>query len=149
MEAAPRISKQEKEEIIRKVGRDLFMNVNGFFVPKTKDGFCAYFKKGNCSIHKNKPTECKFYPVYVMIDHNDKVFFTLDTYCPNIEKIPPEMLANYVFLAGEWIKKVDFVKFRGIKGAKDILLEDFLKKRGEEYAKKFREELNKKNRSII
>ncbi|MBN2042759.1 MAG: YkgJ family cysteine cluster protein [Candidatus Aenigmarchaeota archaeon] len=143
LEAAPRISKAERDEIVRIAGRDLFSNVSGFFVPKTRDGFCAYFEKGRCSIHDHKPAECSFYPIYVMVDHDDMVFLTLDTYCPNIEKIPPETLAKYVFIAAEWMNKVDFVMFRGIKGRKDIPLEDFLKRKGKEYTENFTKELEK------
>lgn len=64
---------------------------------------CTMFsKKGRCTIYKDRPLDCRSFPVvprFSLTDDTKVQFFISDTYCPlgkNISKLPPNFIHDTV-----------------------------------------------------
>jgi Fe-S-cluster containining protein len=132
-QAAPAISEGKREEIIRRAGKEGIREIDGFFVPGTRNGFCAFLSKGMCSIHDIKPAECRTFPLVKA----EKGFF-IDLFCPNADRIKAKDLADWVSFAVE-------ERQESRKPWKGIPLKDFIDQRGEGFRKDFEEGLRKHN----
>lgn len=47
------------------------------------NGLCPFLKGSMCSIHSDRPFDCRSYPIVPRFGDNDSVEFTLSTLCPH------------------------------------------------------------------
>jgi len=79
-----RLSKLSKECISHK-GLCCENRLNAIFEDGSIVKTCSFFKKPYCSIYKNRPTDCKAYPITIDLINN-KPIFVIDLKCPAVKK---------------------------------------------------------------
>jgi len=80
---------------IKKLGykiQEFALYEDGFYILKNKNGYCVFLKNGKCSIYKNRPEGCKYYPLIFDVESNSVI---IDKDCPKKEKFN---LNNYSYL---------------------------------------------------
>ncbi|MBM3254576.1 MAG: YkgJ family cysteine cluster protein [Candidatus Omnitrophica bacterium] len=111
----PYFLNEEIAKIEKSTSRIFKKNTGGSFIKLVRFNnmyICPYFnfKKNICSIYKNRPFDCRLYPLLLMRKDNE-VFLCADLNCPFIkENLNNEILKNYAVYLKEIFAKEKTIK---------------------------------------